>query len=119
MPTNLYELILKTLNKTNITIAEGYMLARKIESFCDEVSTFTLKVDDEGFRIEVYFKVDNPEEYVYYEEMHILSVFADGMIGEFKEFRDFADDEFEVEIDKQGTVTEYLQDMLPNFKKEN
>jgi hypothetical protein len=51
--------------------------------------------------------------------MHILSVFADGMIGEFKEFRDFADDEFEIEIDKQGTVTEYLQNMLPNFKKEN
>ena len=115
MPTNLYELIFKTLNKTTLTIAEGYMLARKIESFCEDIATFTLKVDDEGFRVETSCKCDNGD--IYYEEEHILSVFTDGIVCEFKQYKENANDEYTVEFDRQGTVMEYLQNLLPNFNK--
>lgn len=113
MPTNLYELILKTLNKTNLTIAEGYMLARKIESFCEDLTSYVLKVDDESFRIETYFKVDNGD--IYYEEEHRLSVYTDGMVSEFKIYKENEHDEYTVELDRQGTVLEYLQEQLPDF----
>lgn len=113
MPTNLYELILKTLNKTNITIAEGYMLARKIESFCEDLTSYVLKVDDESFRIETYLKVDNGD--IYYEEEHRLSVYTDGIVSEFKFYKENEQDEYTVEFDRQGTVMEYLQEQLPDF----
>ena len=113
MPTNLYELTLKTLNQTTLTIAEGYMLARKIESFCENFNTFCLKVDDEGFRVETYFKADNGD--LYYEEEHRLSVYTDGTISEFKIYKEQEYDEYTIELDRQGTVMEYLQEQLPDF----
>jgi hypothetical protein len=114
MPTNLYELIVKTLNKTNITIAEAHMLAKKLEQLCEEWSSFTIKVDDEGFRIEVYFKVDNGD--IYYEEEHIVSIFTDGTVGDFLQCKEDQFAEFEIDHDRQGTVMEYLQLLLPDFK---
>ena len=113
MPTNLYELIVKTLNKTNITIAEAYMLAKKLERLCEEWSSFSIKVDDESFRIETYFKIDNGD--IYYEEEHRLSVYTDGMVSEFKIYKENEHDEYTVELDRQGTVLEYLQEQLPDF----
>jgi hypothetical protein len=114
MPTNLYELIVKTLNKTNITIAEAYMLAKKLEHLCEEWNSFTIKVDDEGFRIEVYFKTDNGD--IYYEERRTVSIFTDGIVGDFLEYKENPNDDFEVDHDRQGTVMEYLQLLLPDFK---
>lgn len=114
MPNNIYELIVKTLNKTNITIAEAYMLAKKLEQLCEEWSSFTIKVDDEGFRIEVYFKVDNGD--IYYEEERIVSIFTDGTVGDFLQCKEDPFAEFEIDHDRQGTVMEYLQLLLPDFK---
>ena len=110
MTTNIYELIIKTLNKTNITLAEGYMLAKKLEHICEDWSSYTIKVDDEGFRIIIYFKADNGD--IYYEEEHIINVFTDGIIGEYKHYRENADDEWTVENNKQGTIMEFLQNKL-------
>ena len=114
MPTNLYELIVKTLNKTNITIAETYMLAKKLERLCEEWNAFTIRVDDEGFRIEVYFKSETDE--FYYEEERIVSVFTDGIIGDFLQYKENANDNFTIDHDRQGTIMEYLQLILPDFK---
>ena len=114
MPNNIYELIVKTLNKTNITIAEAYMLAKKLEQLCEERSSFAIKVDDECFRIEIYFKTDNGD--IYYEERRIVSIFTDGIVGDFLEYKENPNDDFEVDHDRQGTVMEYLQLLLPDFK---
>ena len=91
------------------------MLAKKLEQLCEEWNSFTIKVDDEGFRIEVYFKADNGD--IYYEEEHVVSIFTDGIVCEFKQYKENANDEYTVEFDRQGTVMEYLQNLLPNFNK--
>ena len=115
MTTNIYELIIKTLNKTNITLAEGYMLARKLEHICEEWSSYTIKVDDESFRIMIYFKADNGD--IYYEEEHTVSIFTDGVVGEYKHYKEDADDDWTIETNAQGTVMEFLQNKLTNFIK--
>ena len=110
MNINIYELIIKTLNKTNITIAEGYMLARKLEHICEEWNTISIKVNDEGFRIETYFKVDNCD--IYYEEEHIISIFTDGVVCDYKHYKEEKNSDWTIEKDAQGTILEFLQNQL-------
>lgn len=114
MMKNLYELVSKTLKNTSLTIAIGNELVEKITAFCEDVDNLTLKIDSEGFRIETYCKLNGC---VYYEEEHILSVFTDGTICEFKQYKEQEEDEYTVEFDRQGTIIEYLQDLLPDFNK--
>lgn len=114
MPTNLYELILKTLNKTDVTIKQAYLLAQELERMCEDFTSITIKVDDESFRVISYYKCSNDID-LYYEEEHTVAVYTDGTVGEIILSRESLEEEMAITTDSQGTIAEYLKRKLPSY----
>lgn len=115
MPTNLYELIIKTLNKTDVTLKQAYLLAQALERVCEDVTNITIKVDDESFRIISCYSCGNNDIGIYYEEEHTVAVFTDGTIGEIILSRESLEEEMAITTDSQGTIAEYLKRKLPSY----
>ena len=87
-----------------------------INSFKQGLDSFALQTANNKQIISIAKENEWSNGDIYYEEERIVSIFTDGMVGDFLQCKEDPSAEFEIDHDKQGTVMEYLQLLLPDFK---